>query len=301
MSILVIGSIALDSVETPFGKVEEALGGSAVYFSCAARHFTQVSLLGVVGEDFPEEHVAFLQERGVNTDLLQKVPGKTFRWSGAYEGAMNVAETRSVDLNVFGEFRPELPDGGGDHQILFLANGHPELQAYVARQATNIPLIVLDTMNHWIENERDALLDALGCVQGLILNDAEAISLAGTHNLIVAAERILEMGPRFVVIKKGEHGAILMQGDDLFLLPAYPTKDVKDPTGAGDSFAGGMFGFLAECNPEYVDFPAMRTAMVYGTVTASFTVEDFSLERLGAIRRDQITERLGYIQDVTQF
>jgi len=289
-SLLVVGSVALDTVETPHGKLEDGLGGSAVYFSYAASFFTRVRLVGVVGQDFPQGFVDLIGSRDVDTAGLQIVDGKTFRWSGAYEGAMNEAETKKVDLNVFGDFQPEIPEAFRDSEFVFLANGSPVTQKHVVDQMTNRKLAVADTMNLWIENARDELLELLKVVDGIVLNDGEARMLTEEANLVRAAKAIQGMGPRLVVIKKGEHGAMLVSDGALFVLPAYPVETVKDPTGAGDSFAGGMMGYLAEKGE--VTEGNLKKALAYGTMCASFNVEDFSLNRFQQIERQDINGRL---------
>ena len=291
MPLLVVGSVALDSVETPHGKAEEVLGGSATYFSYAASYFTSVRLVGVVGEDFPDAYRELLTKRGIDTSGLVVQPGgKTFRWRGRYKPDMNERETLEVHLNVFGEFDPVLPDSFRKCPFVFLANGSPVLQNKVLQQVPGATLVVADTMDLWIETERDAFEDLLGKIDGLVMNDQEAKMLAETENLVIAGHAIQEMGPRFVVIKKGEHGAMFFSEDETYVLPAYPTPDVIDPTGAGDSFAGGMMGYLASNGN--ADPATLKQSMAYGVVTASFNVEDFSLKRLEQIEREDIEDRM---------
>ncbi len=296
MSVLVVGSIAFDTVETPFGKVEGALGGSATFFSCAASLFTDIRLVGVIGRDFPEERLKIFSERGIDTAGLQIVDGDTFNWTGRYEGDMSQAETVEVNLNVFGTFDPILPDSYRDSEFVFLANGAPALQLKVLDQVQKPKLIVCDTMNLWIDTALDDLKALLRRVDGIILNDGEARMLTGQDNLVVAGRAIREMGPTFVVIKKGEHGGLAIVGDDIISLPAYPLPVVKDPTGAGDSFAGGFMGYLAEAGA--IDAAAMKKAIAYGTVTASFTVEDFSLDRLHNVTREELDGRLAEFSEL---
>lgn len=299
MSVLVVGSVALDTVQTPCGRVEEVLGGSASYFGYAASLFTEVRLVGVVGEDFPPEHIEGFRRRGIDVEGLVQRPGRTFRWSGAYRGTMATAETLRVELNVFAEFDPEVPAPYRDTPFVFLANGAPRVQLEVRRQVPSARLVVADTMNYWIENEREALLRLLGEVDGVVLNDQECRQLTGTHNLIAAAREILALGPRFVVVKKGEHGSVLVTPPEgLFLLPAYPTTRVTDPTGAGDSFAGGMMGHLARGGE--VGEASLRRALAYGTVVASFTVEEFGLDRLAAVTAGEVEDRLAELRQMTQ-
>lgn len=291
MPLLVVGSIALDSVETPTDRRDDVLGGSAVYFSYAASYFTPVRLVGVVGEDWPEEHTKLLTARRIDTSGLEIVPNaKTFRWRGKYLPNMNDRETLEVHLNVFGDFNPKLPEAFRSSRFLFLANGSPVLQMRVLEQLPDVELVVADTMDLWINLQHDELLALLKRLDGIVLNDSEARLLTDEENLVRAGHRVRELGPKFVVIKKGEHGAMFFSRDETYVMPAYPTPQVIDPTGAGDSFAGGMMGYLAE-NGRF-DPPALKKALAYGTVVASFNVEDFSLQRLREIDRPQIDERL---------
>jgi len=278
LSLLVVGSIALDTIRTPHGVRENALGGSATYFCTAARFFTETRLVGVVGMDFPPEHRRYLADVGADCSGLVVAQGKTFRWSGAYEGDMAQAKTLDVELNVFGDFEPVLPDSFKDSQYVFLANGSPTLQRRVKDQLTGARLVVADTMNLWIETTGGELAMLMREIDGLVLNDAEARQLTGESNLAKAARAIVAAGPTFVVVKKGEHGAMLFDGKDFFSVPAFPTDEVVDPTGAGDSFAGGMMGYLARAGE--VDARNLRKALVYGAVIASFAVEDFSVQGL---------------------
>ncbi len=290
-SLLVVGSIAFDTVRTPFGEAEDVLGGSATYFSVAASFFGPVRLVGVVGEDFPDGFRRVLESRSIDTAGLQIVPGgETFRWRGSYTGDMNVASTDEVHLNVFGDFRPEIPEAFRDTRLVFLANGSPVTQMSVLEQVERPALVMADTMNLWIETQRDELLELLGRIDGLLVNDAEARMLTGETNLISAGEQILTWGPSFVVIKKGEHGAVLIAQGRAFALPGYPNPLVRDPTGAGDSFAGGMMGYLAgldACTEE-----DLKLAMAHGTVAASFNIEDFSLRRFEVIMRSDMDKRI---------
>ena len=300
MSLLVVGSIALDSVETPTAKRDNVLGGSAVFFSYAASYFTQVSLVGVVGEDWPGEHTKLLESRRINTAGLQVVPGaKTFRWRGKYQPNMNDRETLEIHLNVFADFNPVLPAGYRDCQFLFLANGSPKLQLKVIDQLPEARLKVADTMDLWINIERDSLLELLKRLDGLVLNDSEARLLTGDENLVRAGHKVRAMGPKFVVIKKGEHGAMFFGEHETYVMPAYPTPDVVDPTGAGDSFAGGMMGYLAERGRH--DPQTMKEALAYGTVVASFNVEDFSLDRMKRIERPDLDRRFEEYRQMLSF
>ncbi len=240
MSLLVVGSVALDTIETPFGRVEDALGGSATYFSLAASLLTGVRLVGVVGEDFPPRHLELLRSNNIDTAGLEVTSGKTFRWTGAYRGDMSQAETLALELNVLASFNPAIPDSYVDSRFVFLANGSPSMQLAIRSQLPDADLVVCDTMNFYIDTERDGLMEVLSAVDGIVLNDQEARMLTDRDALVSAGRDILEMGPRFAVIKKGEHGALLVAGDRVLAMPAYPTSEVVDPTGAGDSFAGGF-------------------------------------------------------------
>lgn len=300
MSLLVVGSIALDSVETPADRRDDVLGGSAVYFSYAASYFTPVRLVGVVGEDWPDAHTQLLAERHVDTSGLEKVPGaKTFRWRGKYLPNMNDRETLEVHLNVFGDFNPKLPESFRSSRFVFLANGSPVLQMRVLEQIPDVQLVVADTMDLWINIQRDELLALLKRLDGIVLNDSEARLLTDDENLVRAGLKVRELGPKFVVIKKGEHGAMFFSEHETFVMPAYPTPQVVDPTGAGDSFAGGMMGYLAQCGR--FDPQSLKQALAYGTVVASFDVEDFSLQRLRQIERRQVDERLDEYRRMLSF
>jgi len=288
--LLVVGSVALDSVATPFGKVREVLGGSATYFSYSASFFTRARLVAAVGEDFPKEHTRLLESRGVDTSGLSVVRGRTFRWSGEYGYDLNDARTLDTQLNVFAEFRPTLASEARSVPYLFLANIDPALQLEVLRQMTRRPkLVALDTMNFWIQGKRDALVRVLGEVDVVTINDAEARQLADEANLIKAARAIAALGPRTVVVKRGEYGALLLANGGFFMVPAYPLESVYDPTGAGDTFAGGFMGYLA--SRDATDGATLRRAMIYGSVMASFTVEDFSLNRLVRLTPAEVSER----------
>ena len=300
MPLLVVGSVALDSVETPTESRDNVLGGSAVFFSYAASYFTPVKLVGVVGDDWPSDHTDLLKGRGIDTSGLSVVQGsKTFRWKGKYLPNMNDRETLEVHLNVFGEFNPILPDSFRSTKFLFLANGVPAVQLQVLDQVPGAVLSVADTMDLWIREQHDELLELLKRVNGLVLNDSEAKLLTGEENLVRAGQRILELGPKFVVIKKGEHGAMFFAEKETYVLPAYPTKEVVDPTGAGDSFAGGMMGYLAE--QENFETTTLKTALAYGTVVASFNVEDFSLERMKQVERKDIDRRMEEYRKMLSF
>ena len=289
----------MDSVKTPFGEVREVLGGSAVYFSFAASFFGPVRLVSVVGEDFPEEHLRLLETRAIDAVGLERRPGRTFRWSGEYGTSLNDRETLSLELNVFGEFDPVLPTRYRDSRYVFLANGPPTVQNRILDQVDKPKLVVADTMDHWIRDDREAVVRLMGRVGGAVMNDSEARLFTGEENLSRAGLKVLEMGPKFVVIKKGEHGALLVTRKGFFALPAYPTTTVLDPTGAGDSFAGGMMGYLARAGK--VNATELRRALAYGTVVASFNVEDFSLGRLQRATSEEIEERYGALRRMVRF
>ncbi|HJT30617.1 MAG TPA: PfkB family carbohydrate kinase [Pirellulales bacterium] len=300
MPLLVVGSVALDSVETPDARRDDVLGGSAVYFSYAASYFTPVRLVGAVGDDWPAEHTALLRSRRIDTAGLEVVAGaKTFRWRGKYLPNMNDRETLEVHLNVFGDFDPKLPEACRRARYVFLANGSPRLQLGVLEQTPDAVLRVADTMDLWINIQRDELLALLRRIDGVVLNDSEARLLTDDENLVRAGHRVRQLGPKFVVIKKGEHGAMFFGPDETYVLPAYPTRQVVDPTGAGDTFAGGLMGYLAECGD--VSPASVKTALAYGTVAASFCVEDFSLERMKKIERVDLDRRVEEYRKMLQF
>ncbi|MEN1679931.1 MAG: PfkB family carbohydrate kinase [Planctomycetota bacterium] len=302
MPLLVVGSVAIDNVETPEGgRHDNLLGGSATHFSYAASFFGGVRLVGVVGEDWPEEHTKLLQGRGIDTSGLQVVDGgKTFTWTGRYLPNMNDRETLDVQLNVFGEFNPVLPDDYRQAKYVFLANGVPAVQLKVLEQVPGRRLAVADTMDLWIDTQREDLDKLMKQLDGLVLNDAEAKMLTGTENLALAGHRVRDMGPKFVIIKKGEHGAMFFSEHETYVLPAYPTENVIDPTGAGDSFAGGMMGYLAEQDDGF-EPQQLKTAMAYGTLAASFNVEGFGLNRMKEISRDDIEQRMTEFRKMLTF
>jgi sugar/nucleoside kinase (ribokinase family) len=300
MPLLVVGSVAFDSVETPAARRERVLGGSAVFFSYAASYFGPVRLVGAVGEDWPAEHTKLLQARGIDTSGLQIIPGgKTFFWRGKYRPNMNDRDTMEVQLNVLEQFNPVLPESFRRCKFLFLANGSPSVQVRVLEQLPGATLTVADTMDLWIKETHSEVLDLLKRIDGLVLNDAEAKLLTEDENLVRAGHRVLKMGPKFVVIKKGEHGAMFFSEHETYVMPAYPTINLVDPTGAGDSFAGGMMGYLAECGN--FEPRTLKTAMAYGIVVASFTVEDFSLDRLRKIERADIQRRMEEYRKMLSF
>jgi len=297
--LVVVGSVALDSVKTPFGNVTEALGGSATYFSYAASFFTQVRVVGAVGSDFPKEHLELLSGRGVDVTAIEVLPGqKTFRWTGEYGFDLNEARTLDVQLNAFAAFKPKLGPLHRKARFLFLANIDPVLQLGVLSQMERPALTALDTMNFWIDGKRADLLRVLERVDVLLINDAEARMLAGEPNLVKAARAITGMGPRTVVIKRGEYGSLLLSDGQFFFAPAYPLETVFDPTGAGDTFAGGFMGYLAQ--NDATDLASLRRAMVRGATLASFTVEDFSLDRLKRLEPREIESRLIVFADMVR-
>ena len=301
MGVLVVGTVTLDTVETPSKRVEDVLGGSGVYAAVAASFFGKtVQLVGVVGADFPPAYVAFLQNQGIDLQGLERVEdGKSFRWGGRYAEDFNVRDTLFTELNVIADFQPILPETYKDASYLFLANNSPVLQLSIIEQATNPRLIVCDTMDFWINEEREALEALLTRVDILILNDSEAQLLTGDSNLMRAAEMILRYGPQRVIIKKGEHGAISVTESSFFNAPAYPLTQIADPTGAGDSFAGGMMGYLASVGD--TSEAAIRSAMVYGAVVASFNIEDFSVNRQKCVKFSEISSRYRELQDAVRF
>jgi sugar/nucleoside kinase (ribokinase family) len=300
MSLLVVGSVALDSVETPSAKRDDVPGGSAMYFSYAASYFGPVQLVGVVGEDWPSGHTKLLSSRGVDTAGLVVSPGeKTFRWRGKYLPNMNDRETLEVHLNVFEKFDPVLPAAYRNARYVFLANGSPRLQMKVLDQTPKAVLTVADTMDLWINIQRDELLELLKRIDGLVLNDSEAKLLTDQENLVTAGRMVRELGPKFVIVKKGEHGAMFFGKDETYVLPAYPTSRVVDPTGAGDSFAGGMMGYLAHRDKH--DPQTIKEALAYGTVVASFNVEDFSFDRMQQIERADLDKRFAEYRKMLSF
>ncbi len=298
MSILVVGSVALDTIRTPFGYAEETLGGSATYFSVAARFFSDVQLVAVVGEDFPDEHIAFLASRGVDLKGLMRRRGKTFRWTGEYLLDLNEAKTIRTELNVFEHFRPVIPEEYKDAEVVFLANIDPELQLDVVRQVYRPRLVACDTMNYWICHKPEQLRTTLHHVHIFFLNEAEARQLSGHYNLVKAARTIQGLGPP-IVIKKGENGALLFHHDDIFWAPAYPLETIFDPTGAGDTFAGGFIGYVSQ--EKDLSPATLRRGLVYGSILASFNVEDFSLRRMTTVSMDDIHQRLRELHLLTWF
>ncbi|MGQ0810856.1 MAG: PfkB family carbohydrate kinase [Nitrospiraceae bacterium] len=297
--LLVVGSVALDTVRTPFGDVSEVLGGSATYFSTAASYFTTVDLIAVVGEDFPEQHLKFLKSRNIDLTGLERRPGATFRWKGEYTHQLNEARTLDTKLNVFETFRPKIPDQYRMPDVLFLGNIDPELQLDVLQQVKRPALVACDTMNFWISGKRDALWRVLEHVDVLIINDGEARALGNSPNLVQVAKIILDRGPKHLIVKRGEYGVLMFSDKQVFGAPAFPLEEVRDPTGAGDTFAGGFLGFLAatgNCSSE-----AIRQAIIFGSVMASFTVEAFSLDRLRVLDYKEIQDRFRAFKRLTHF
>jgi sugar/nucleoside kinase (ribokinase family) len=299
MSILVVGSVALDTVETPFGRADDALGGSATFFSAAASLFGPVQLVGVVGDDYPVNALDFLSQRGVDLAGLEQAPGESFRWSGVYSFDLNSRETLETRLGVFADFEPKIPEGFRDAEWVFLGNIDPELQLRVLDQVHRPKFVACDTMNLWIDIKRDRLLELLKRVDLLLVNDAEARQLSGDFNLSRAARWIMDQGPRYLIIKKGEHGAMLFTPQSVFFAPGFPLEEVFDPTGAGDAFAGGFMGHLAQCGRG--DDGDLRRAVIYGSVLGSFAVERFSVERFKDLTLDEIEERVRAFREMTVF
>lgn len=300
MSITVVGTVAFDSIQTPFGKADRCIGGSATYFSVAASFFSQVELVAVVGEDFGDDDIAIFRGRNINLDGLQRVAGaKTFFWSGEYGFDLNVAKTRDTQLNVFAGFKPRLNESQRKSDVLFLANAEPTLQMDVLRQCERPRLVALDTMNLWIATAKDALTRILSEVDLVIINEAEVRQYTGEANLVQGARHILGLGPKTLVIKRGEYGVLMVTGDAIFAAPAYPLETVFDPTGAGDTFAGGFLGYLGSRRD--ITDGEMRRAIIFGSVLASFTVEKFSLDRLREITLSEVQERYQDFRTLTHF
>ena len=297
--ILVVGSVALDGVETPFGKVDEEVGGSAVHFAAAASLLAPVLVVGVVGDDYPMEHLGFLEERGADLSGIETAEGPSFRWKGRYNYDLSARDTLDTQLGVFADFHPRIPEAFRSPDILFLGNIHPELQLEVLSSVERPRLVACDTMNFWIEGSRDALLEVLKQVDVLVVNDGEVRQLADHHNIFQAARWVQEHGPERVVVKKGEHGAVLFDGDALFFVPAYPLEEIFDPTGAGDAFAGGFLGSLARTGD--IDAGALRRAAVVGSATGSFAVEDFGVKRLSGTSREDVADRVREFRRMTHF
>ncbi|MDD5349772.1 MAG: PfkB family carbohydrate kinase [Chthoniobacteraceae bacterium] len=301
MSVLVVGSIGLDTVKTPVAEHADLLGGSASYAAVSASFFSAVNLVGIVGEDFPKPHVAFFERRKIDLCGLQVAQGKTFRWSGEYHTDLNTRSTRSIELNVFEHFTPTLPADYNNTQYVLLANIAPSLQSHVLDQMTRPRFVIADTMDLWINIAKDDLLALLKRVDMLILNDGEARQFTGENSLIKAGKEIRKLGPKYVVIKKGEHGALLFGENAFFSCGAYPLEEIHDPTGAGDTFAGGLAGYLASLNHPEITFAALRKAVAYGTVLASYNVEAFSLERMRTLTQADIERRYEALKLLSHF
>lgn len=299
MPLLVVGSVAFDNIRTPYGQAEDIAGGSATYFSVTASHFAPVNIVAVVGEDFGDAQMAIFRGRQIDTQGLERAKGKTFRWRGEYNGDMNEARTLETQLNVFQSFSPKIPAAYLNSEFVFLGNIDPALQLHVRRQLPKARLVACDTMNFWINGKPDDLKKTLREVDVLVINEGEARLLSGMENLRKAAAAIQKLGPRTLVVKRGEHGAVLFQGDSIFFAPAYPLEQVHDPTGAGDTFAGGFMGYLARQG----DFSeaSLRRALVYGSVMASFSVEEFGLSRLLRVEKKEIEQRFKEFKAMTHF
>jgi sugar/nucleoside kinase (ribokinase family) len=302
MSVTVVGSIAFDAVKTPFGERERMLGGSAVHFSLAASFFADVRVVGPVGDDFGEAEYAVLRARDIDTSDIEHVPGgRTFFWRGHYEYDLNMAHTDDTQLNVFGDFEPKLSEASRASEVLFLANIQPDLQRGVREQCASARFVAMDSMNLWIETARDSLVQTISGVDALLLNDAELRQLTGEANLVRAARAVMAWGPRLVVAKQGEYGAALFTDEGVFALPAFPLEEVLDPTGAGDSFAGGFLGYIAAHDADELSDDLLRRAMAYGTALASFNVQEFGTERVQRLTADEIAERVAELQRITTF
>ncbi|HEX4544908.1 MAG TPA: PfkB family carbohydrate kinase [Candidatus Acidoferrum sp.] len=300
MSLLVVGSVAFDSLESPYGKVEQTIGGAATYFAVAASFFTPVNLVAIVGDDFTAEDDKIFRGRKIDTDGLERAAGKTFFWAGRYSENLNERVTLATELNVFAEFKPRLPEKYRHSKYVFLANIAPDLQRDVLQQVKVRPKIAaLDTMNYWIERSKAELRETLKHVDILMINDSETRELSSEHNLLRAAKQIFKMGPSTLVVKRGEYGAMMVDKRGVFCVPAFPLEEPHDPTGAGDSFAGGFMGYLAGCGDK--SDPSLRRAMVYGSVLGSFAVENFGLDRLRHLKRGEIHARARHFSKLTQF
>jgi len=299
MSLLVVGSMAFDSVKTPFGEREGAIGGSATYFSVSASYFTEVRLVAIVGSDFPQSELDFLAERSVDLAGLERSEGETFKWKGEYGFDLNMARTLDTQLNVFQDFWPQVPDAFSESEYVFLANIDPELQASVVEQVKSPRLVACDTMNFWIEGKRDELVKTFGMVDMVVINEGEVRELAGESNVLKASRKIIEMGPSTLVVKQGEYGALLIQKDSVFSAPGLLLEDIYDPTGAGDTFAGGFMGYLS--SEEDMSDASLRRAVIFGSVMASFNVESFSYDRLRVLTQTEIETRYRQFSDLASF
>ena len=299
MSLLVVGSMAFDSVKTPFGEREDAIGGSATYFSVSASYFTQVRLVAIVGSDFPQAELDFLSDRRVDLAGLERSEGETFRWKGEYGYDLNTAHTLDTQLNVFEDFRPQVPAAFSKSEFVFLANIDPELQASVVEQVKSPRLVACDTMNFWIEGKRDELIETFGMVDMVVINEGEVRELSGDSNVPKGSRKILEMGPKTLVVKQGEYGALLIQKDSVFSAPGLPLEEIYDPTGAGDTFAGGFMGYISSKGD--MSSGALRRAVIFGSVMASFNVESFSYDRLKTLTQSEIEGRYRQFSDLAHF
>jgi sugar/nucleoside kinase (ribokinase family) len=299
MSLLVVGSVAFDSIQTPYGEAEEIAGGSATYFSVTASYFTPVNVVAVVGEDFGDEQMQIFQGRRIDTQGLERAQGKTFRWRGKYQGDMNEAQTLETQLNVFQSFAPKIPSSYLNSEFVFLGNIDPALQLHVRKQLPRARVVACDTMNYWIQGKPEDLKKTLAAVDALVINEGEARMLSGVENLRRGASIIQKLGPRTLIVKRGEHGACLFQDQSIFFAPAFPLEQVHDPTGAGDSFAGGFMGYLAKTGD--LSEPSLRRALVYGSVMASFAVEEFGLSRLLRVQPEEIETRFKEFKAMTHF
>lgn len=299
MSLLVVGSVAFDSVKTPFGEVDEVLGGSATYFSASASYFTDVSMVAVVGTDFPDKHLTFLRSRKIDIEGIERTEGKTFRWKGEYGFELNEARTLDTQLNVFQSFKPKLPESYKSRKVVFLANIDPDIQRDVLKQVKEPALVACDTMNFWIEGKKESLLETLKLVDILLINDGEARELSGEPNLVKAASIILSYGPKTLIIKRGEYGVLMFKDKRIFAAPAYPLETVYDPTGAGDCFAGGFMGYLS--NTMNFDDSNVRKAIIFGSVMASYNVEAFSLDKIKSLDYPEIERRYSEFKRLTHF
>lgn len=300
--LLIVGTVAFDAIETPFGKTDKILGGAATYIALAAAQFKKVDagIVSIVGDDFPQENLDLLTNNGINLDGLEVVPGgKTFFWSGRYHNDMNSRDTLDTQLNVLADFQPQVPEAYQNADIVMLGNLHPAVQLSVIEQVKNPKLIVLDTMNFWMDTTLDLLKQVIAKVDVITINDEEARQLSGEYSLVKAARAIRDMGPDHVVIKKGEHGALLFHNEEMFFAPALPLEEVFDPTGAGDTFAGGFAGFLA--NSKDISFENMKNAVIHGSNLASFCVEKFGTERMQSLDKKEVKQRLKQFKALTQF
>lgn len=298
-NLLIVGSFGLDTITTPYGVAERVLGGTSVYASCSSSNFTPSAIVGVIGTDFPKEHEDFLLSKHIDLTCLEKKEGKTFFWKGRYEGDMNSAISEDTQLGVFAEFAPKIPASHQSIPFLFLGNIHPQLQLDVLDAMKNKPIVAADSMNYWIQGTPDLLKKVISRVDIMLVNDMEAQMISGKTHLLEAADAIRAMGPKVVVIKKGSNGAMLFFEGGIFSVPAIPLRTAKDPTGAGDTFAGGMMGYIARQGN--IEPATLKQSAVIGTVMASFTVEDFSLNRLGFVKKEEITERIGVLRSLSAF